>query len=192
MSRRVLLLTTLIMMLVGCSVTRHPSPATPPGPSGQTRSSGHQSLVTTTTMATTACDASLWWRVYHPVRLHVVRPCLTVTGTILRIRHEPDGDQHILLTPDPAFRWTLQPANLARQHSALVLEPVCVTTPTQADAKAACAGYRNPVKIPPVGSHVKATGAYVLDLAHGWSEIHPVTSISWVRSDGPGGSVAQP
>ena len=52
---------------------------------------------------------------------------------------------------------------------------------TQADAVSACAGYHNPLVIPPVGAHVTVTGAYVLDLDHGsWAEIHPVTAIGEV------------
>ncbi len=107
---------------------------------------------TTTTTVAGACDPSLWRHVYHPARLRVVRPCL--------------------------YRWTLRPANSTGQHGDLVLEPVCVRSPTQVDAVAACTGYRSPVAVPAVGTHVRVTGAYVYDLDHGgWAELHPVTTI---------------
>jgi len=133
---------------------------------------------TTTTTVAGACDPSLWRHVYHPARLRVVRPCLTVEGTIAHVAREADGDTHVRLTPDAAYRWTLRPANSTGQHGDLVLEPVCVRSPTQVDAVAACTGYRSPVAVPAVGTHVRVTGAYVYDLDHGgWAELHPVTTI---------------
>jgi hypothetical protein len=36
---------------------------------------------------------------------------------------------------------------------------------------------RAQVPIPAIGAHVRATGAYVTDLAHGWREIHPAWQI---------------
>ena len=35
----------------------------------------------------------------------------------------------------------------------------------------------NPIVIPPVGSHVSITGAYVLDLDHGWTEIQHLQEV---------------
>jgi len=170
--------------LSGCN----PLPAGPPStettlavlrpttPTAATTGTSGRPPATTTTP--TVCDATLWQHVYHPARLKIIRPCLTVTGTITHIAREADGDTHIRLAPDPADRWTLQPANVTGQHGDLVLEPVCERPPTQADAKPACAGYRSPVVVPPVGAHVQVSGSYVYDLGHGrWAEIHPVTSI---------------
>ena len=44
---------------------------------------------------TAQCDQSLWNYVYHPQRLQVLQPCITVTGTIDEIRKEADGDYHV-------------------------------------------------------------------------------------------------
>ncbi len=44
----------------------------------------------------------------------------------------------------------------------------------QPDAQSACAGYHNPLTIPPPGAHVVVTGPWVLDAPHGWNEIHPL------------------
>lgn len=120
--------------------------------------------------------------VYGPDRLQVLNPCVTVTGVIAFIRHEVDGDYHIGLKLDPQFASLVNACNATcdkgAEHGDLVVEPVCMTTPTQADAVGSCVGYRNPLHIPPVGSHVSMTGAYVLDLDHGgWAELHPLQEV---------------
>jgi hypothetical protein len=78
-----------------------------------------------------SCDASLWAHVYHgrfPTaedRLQVISSCLTVSGVIVNARPEKDGDWHIQLDLDPAYRALLNQANLDKQHGHLVLEPIC-------------------------------------------------------------------
>src|SRR5260370_1553842 len=42
--------------------------------------------------------------VYNPSRLEVLAACLRVTGRVEAVRHEADGDLHILLALDPAYR----------------------------------------------------------------------------------------
>lgn len=123
------------------------------------------------------CDQSLWDHVYHPWRLQVNDPCMTVTGTIQSIRTEKDGDLHIRLKLDPEFTNLLNDANLAGQFGNLVVEPVCQGNVTQPDAVAACQNFHQDINVPSVGTHVTVTGSYVLDSQHGWMEIHPVTSI---------------
>jgi hypothetical protein len=126
------------------------------------------------------CDQSLWQHVYRAQqRLQVIKPCITVTGIIDEIRtHEADGDFHILLHLDPQFSNLLVPAN-QREHGDLVLEPVCQHTPTAPNAIAACKNFHQDINIPDVNAHVAVTGAFVRDKepGHGWTEIHPVTSI---------------
>jgi hypothetical protein len=124
------------------------------------------------------CDASLWRHVYHPYRLHVVSACRTVTGTVQEVRQEADGDLHILLRPDARFASLLDSANVSDQNSDLVLEPVCAGAVSQADAEAACSGFRSGVTIPGAGDRIRVTGSYVLDADHGWMEIHPVSRIT--------------
>jgi hypothetical protein len=113
--------------------------------------------------------------VYSPDRLRLLAPCVSVTGVIDAIRTERDGDLHVLLRLDPGQARYVNAKN-ALEEGDLVLEPVCVNQPTQADAVSACSGYTNPLTIPPQGAHVSVTGAWVLDLDHGWLEIHPVSS----------------
>jgi hypothetical protein len=53
--------------------------------------------------------------VYLPFRLHVKRGCVTVSGVVDCERHEDDGDIHIGLRVDPAYRGLLTPANAFQQ-----------------------------------------------------------------------------
>lgn len=139
---------------------------------------------TTSPIAAAACvqpdDPSS--HVYHPDRLQVLQPCIAASGTIDFERKEADGDYHIGLKLDPQYASLVNACNATclngAEHGDLVLEPVCELPVTQADAVSACAGYHNPLLVPPVGSHVTVTGAYVLDLDHGWAEIHPVMTIT--------------
>ncbi|HEY8740830.1 MAG TPA: hypothetical protein VIN56_09595 [Candidatus Dormibacteraeota bacterium] len=116
--------------------------------------------------------------VYHPYRLQLLDRCRTVSGVIAAIRSEPDGDYHVLLQVDPPFASMLRPANTTGEHGDLVLEPICQHEVTQSDAIAPCGGGVPLIPIPPIGTHVSATGTYVLDNDHGgWAELHPLFEI---------------
>ncbi len=138
--------------------------------------------------ADASCDSSLWNHVYNAQRLIVKQSCIAVTGTIVDatagrqadgVRHEKDGDTHGWLKPDPQFENLLNAGNKSAEGGNLVFEIVCRYPVTQQDAKAACKGYKTPITIPPVGSHVRIVGTYVQDTFHAqWMEIHPVTSIT--------------
>ncbi len=146
------------------------SPSPPTSKSASTSSTGAASK-------SYNCDASLWNHIYHAYRLHIIQRCVTVSGTIDHLIHEADGDIHVRLHLDAAYSKMLDSKNISEQHGDLVLEAVCEESPTQSDALRACANYRSVVDIPPVGTHVTATGSYVFDADHGWNEIHPITSI---------------
>lgn len=133
-----------------------------------------------------SCDMSLWAHVYHgrflsaEDRLQVINPCLTITGTIVHARPEADGDWHIQLDLDSEYRSLLNQANLEKQQGYLVLEPMCSNRVSQADTieEGVCDGFsQNTFTTDLIGHRVAATGAYVLDTQHGWTELHPVTSI---------------
>lgn len=120
--------------------------------------------------------------VYNPDRLHVLASCVGVRGVIISARQEPDGDLHVLLKVDadqrdPRGGRFTNSVNAAKQGGDLVLEPVCVGPVIQPDAVGACAGYHNPLTIPPPGTHVVVTGPWVLDAPHGWLEIHPLERV---------------
>ena len=115
--------------------------------------------------------------VYNPNRLAVQAACLHVTGVVEAVRHEADGDLHILLALDAPYAHLLTPANQGVELGDLVIEPVCIRSVSQKDAIGTCAADRNPLKppFPTVGAHVWMEGRYVLDLEHGgWAELHPL------------------
>ena len=123
------------------------------------------------------CDASLWNHVYNPKRLQQLAPCLTVTGVITESSADPDGDQHFLLRLDPGQDKLVNKRNRKKKDGNLVLEIVCANPTTMKKVKSACAGYTNPIPVPAVGTHVRATGTYVIDSHNGWAEIHPVSRL---------------
>ena len=127
--------------------------------------------------AASGCDASLWNHVYNPKRLDQLAPCISVTGVITESSADPDGDQHFLLKLDPGQEKLVNKRNLKKKGGDVVLEIVCANPTTMKKVKSACAGYRNPIAIPAVGTHVRATGTYVIDSHNGWAEIHPVSKL---------------
>lgn len=140
----------------------------------------------------TGCDSTLWNHVYAgdpkkfrkpQDRLKVINDCITVTGTLFSIKKEADGDMHIRVTLDPQFKSLLNAKNISGQKGKFVIEPVCQTAPTQKDtiAEGVCKNYHQNLVIPAVGTHVSITGVYILDMEHGWNEIHPITSITPIK-----------
>src|SRR5260370_14231501 len=156
--------------LVGCS-TSSPTPASSASASAPSE-----------TVAKPVCTGDPTAHVYSPARLHLLVPCITLSGTIDLERPEPDGDFHVRLHLDPGQtcggQQCLDADNISQQAGDLILEPVCENPITQADAVAACQGYHNPLVLPPLGSHVTVTGPFVLDTDHGWNEIHPFEPIA--------------
>jgi hypothetical protein len=130
------------------------------------------------TVASGKCDQSLWNHVYQSYRLQVVNRCITVSGIIESIGAETDGDSHIRVKLDSQFAKLINSANIQGQFGDLVVEPICQHSVIQPNAFFACIDFHQNINIPPIGTHVKVTGSYVLDTWHDkWAEIHPVTSI---------------
>ena len=123
------------------------------------------------------CDASLWNHIWVSPRLLMIYECIEVSGTISSLGKAKDGDVHILLYPDERYRYLLNFQNRNLQNGALVLEPVCVYPSQGFFASRACGDFRQRMEFLPPGTHVRVVGSYVLDIPHGWMEIHPVTSI---------------
>lgn len=92
-------------------------------------------------------------------------------------RPEADGDLHCWVHLDPGQASFLNQGNLDKQDGNLVYEPMCQHRVTQPDAQQVCKNWKQKLVIPPIGSHVRITGAFVTDLQHGHNEIHPVSSI---------------
>jgi hypothetical protein len=141
----------------------------------------HAAKVAASLPAASGCDASLWNHVYNPKRLQQLAACTSVTGVITESSADPDGDQHFLLRLDPGQDKLVNKRNNKKKGGDLVLEIVCANPTSMKKVKSACAGYANPIPIPKVGAHVRATGTYVLDSHNGWAEIHPVSKFDAMR-----------
>lgn len=108
---------------------------------------------------TCAAPADVLAGVYHPTRLHVLSPCRAVSGTVVGLSHEVDGDLHVALDTGGALT---NHVNASDEDGNLVVELM----PRD--------GGHLPA--PSVGERITVTGAWVLDANHGWNELHPVWS----------------
>jgi hypothetical protein len=111
------------------------------------------------TAATCEAPAHVLAGVYHPARLHVRSASRSVSGTVVGLSHEQDGDLHIALNTGGALT---NAVNVSASGGSLVVEFM----PRD--------GGHLPA--PTVGEHIRLTGAWVLDANHGWNELHPVWS----------------
>jgi hypothetical protein len=98
--------------------------------------------------------------VYHPERLVVLDSCKHASGVVADIRTEEDGDLHVLVRLDPAFKHLVNGENWDQQHGWLVVE----LTPRD----------HGHLPAPYVHERIGLLGAWVTDTEHGWREIHPV------------------
>jgi hypothetical protein len=103
----------------------------------------------------------------------VLDPCRLVSGTVVYVAREPDGDLHVEVWLNARERSMLLPGNRSRQFGNLMVELM----PRD----------RGHLPKPRAGSRVRMLGAYVEDLPHGWAELHPVFALSigagrWHRS----------
>lgn len=182
-SRLALVLLVLVALGVGVSLAF----GAPPKPKTLTAPQAAM-LAAASAAKATGCGTAIASHVYNPDRLTVYSKCVTVTGTVVDatkgkrrdgVRKEKDGDTHGWIRLDPAFTAMLNTGNRTHEGSNLVFEVVCFWAPTQPDAVSACPhSYANKVTLPPIGSHVAMTGAFVQDENHQhWMEIHPVTKI---------------
>jgi hypothetical protein len=117
--------------------------------------------------------------VHNPDRLRVLAACQHASGIIVDVAYEDDGDYHLWFKVDPGYEFLLNFENHFQGRPALLGEitPDCPseTNPTSAAAAARCPKTNLP--IPKVGDHIAVDGPWVLDVDHGWREIHPVDSI---------------
>lgn len=138
-----------------------------------------------------SCDETLWQHVYNPSRLTVHNPCVTVNGVIVDathgrrkdgLRHEADGDCHGWVKLDAGQEQYLNAGNISNEEGNLVFEIVHMFKATQKDAIESGVGYKNTIVVPPVGTHVRMTGSWVMDDNHAhWNEIHPVSKIEVIQ-----------
>jgi hypothetical protein len=137
--------------------------------------------------------------VYLPFRLHVKKACVTVSGVVDCVRHEPDGDVHIELRVARKSRRFLQPANAFQRcpgrgkgqrgpHLVVEIIPQQGQLPFL-DNSANQGGFVTP-RAPDRGDQVTVTGPWVIDTnalhdfiyagknVANWAEIHPAWNIT--------------
>jgi len=123
------------------------------------------------------CDPALWTHVWGPDRLVMISPCRTATGVVTDMHTNEDGDFDIRLAVDPPYADLPNAQNVAQLNGHLQLEAICQAPILATDAQQACGSYRGSLVLPSVGQHISATGPYVLDTNHGWTELHPLSVI---------------
>src|SRR6266851_2587950 len=136
--------------------------------------------------------------VYLPFRLQVKSRCVTVRGRVDCVRREPDGDVHIELRLNRAYRHLLTAANAYQRcpghrgpHLVVEIIPQSAELPFT-DNSATRAGFVTP-KAPRPGRRVKVTGPYVWDTnalhdliypgrhIANWAEVHPAWNVTVIR-----------
>ena len=127
----------------------------------------------------TPCDESLWN--YNGEGEEVIERCITITGSVVSMHPEKDGDENIQVQLDPQFAHLLNNLNITGQSGHLAVEPICENPPSRKAFKKACTGYISKLTMPHVGDHIAVTGSLDTDKGHGWHEIHPVTKIEIIR-----------
>jgi hypothetical protein len=169
------------LLLAGCGSAIPSSALTPASSSTVSASAAPSPSPSPSRQATAACKATDQDRyVYHPDRLIVRAACARVTGTVLAIRQEADGDLHVRVQLDAPFRNMLTPENQLECGQGvcglLVVEPICVDAVTQLDAESSCADDTDPLRgLPVLNQHIWLEGRYVLDSDHSdWAELHPL------------------
>ncbi|MHB8620244.1 MAG: hypothetical protein ACYDAG_11870 [Chloroflexota bacterium] len=124
------------------------------------------------------CRANPMANVHNASLLRVVKPCITVAGTVRLHVPAPDGDVHIELALDRPYSGLADGHNLGGW---LVLEIVPADQPgcvpgqpirPRAPRFGRCTGADVPT--PAFGQYIRATGPYIVDTAYGWMELHPV------------------
>ena len=109
--------------------------------------------------------------IHHSWRLYVIEPHKEVSGRVMSVEPEVDGDYHINLKIQDLS--LLSDKNIKNEDTCLVVEVICA----HASIFSACKNYKNNIPIPSIGDSIKVIGPYVNDWIHGLREIHPVDSL---------------
>ena len=111
-------------------------------------------------------DTTFWNHVHHQSRFTIVSYDSTVTGKLLKINRELDGDYHLIIQSD--------------SNHTIVGEIICACK----GIMIACRGYKNRIVIPKVGDYVIIIGDSVKDKIHGdLCEIHPIKQLTILKPD---------
>ena len=139
--------------------------------------------------ATAKCDSSLWKFIANPPgRFKILNQCVSVTGAVLSIQYEPDGDTDFPLALDAPYKNMVTKANFNPLMRGGIWSEMICQHPEQSSAieafkRGECNGFNGPIfTVPQPGQHIQVTGTYLLDLREGGhAEIHPVSSIKIIK-----------
>lgn len=107
-----------------------------------------------------ACRPDPMAHVHHPTRLDLLARCATIAGTVRHVALDTSYDDlKIVIVPDPDYRRYLRPDNRGA-----VIADVIATDLLR-------------VSVPEAGSHITASGAWVLDRAKDTVALHPTYRI---------------
>ncbi|MGB7637076.1 MAG: hypothetical protein WBL88_05840 [Nitrososphaeraceae archaeon] len=158
------------------------------------KSNNNRSPAATTSsssLSSKTCNQSVWNFIANPPgRFKIINQCVTVTGTVLSINPEPDGDTDFPLALDTPYKNMVTKANFnPLMRGGLWCEMICqhpeISSEIEPFKRGECTGFNarlifNP--LPQVGQHLLVTGTYLLDLREGGhAEIHPVSSIRLIK-----------
>ena len=141
------------------------------------------------TISSSRCNSSLWnFMANPPGRFKIINKCVTVTGTVLSINPQPDGDTDFPLSLDPTYKNMVTKANfnsvmLGGIWSEMICQHPETSSEVQPFKRGECNGFNGPIfNVPQVGQRIRVTGTYLLDLREqGHAEIHPVSSIELIK-----------
>ena len=148
-------------------------------------------ITTSSSLSSKTCNQSLWNFIANPPgRFKIINQCVTVTGTVLSINPEPDGDTDFPLALDTPYKNMVTKANFnPLMQGGIWCEMICqhpeISSEIEPFKRGECTGFNarlifNP--LPQVGQHLVVTGTYLLDLREGGhAEIHPVSSIRLIK-----------
>jgi hypothetical protein len=131
--------------------------------------------------AASGCRSDPLVGVHDPSRLKILNRCATYVGTVVKAPtlNRGDGDVTFNVKPDPGYEWMLNAHNRS-SDGGLHLEIIPIDQPS---CRSGCSGAN--VIFPPLGAHVRVTGAYVFDSWSGPNEIHPVWKVELLRPGAP-------
>ena len=104
-----------------------------------------------TTPAADKCNPSLWNFIANPQgRFKILNQCVTVTGTVLSVQYEPDGDTDFPLALDSPYKNMVNQTNFNHlMHGGIWSEMICQhsedSSAVEAFKKGECNGYIGPI-----------------------------------------------
>jgi len=110
-------------------------------------------------------------RIHNPQRLVMLDSSKTLSGRVIDVEDDLDGDVHIRLKiKDTSL---LVRNNYVDEEECMVGEIVCAAP----SIFPICWLYKNNVTIPEIGDSIEIEGPYVFDKTHSITEIHPIMNL---------------